>query len=510
MAADLYDLPSKEFSLERVIAEGSFGIVRMCRRRSNNELLAAKIPKNSICTPIEMLCMEALMKLKFDQRNIVKYFGTFKLFHQRVMVFEWLDMNLDQYLVRASPLPLNEIRAIVQQVATALDALASIGLIHGDLHPSNIMVSKHLPEPLKVKVIDFGTSFSASKAEPVMSLQIISFRAPELFLGLPFTEAIDLWSLAVVLCFIISESLPFPGQTHYEVLTSMIKILGQPPDRLLDRGFKTKRYFVKTPFNTWRLKTPCEFSDDNVFTTETRKFTSLDELKELSVSKRYQADPDEWSQCIELVKAMLQISDSDRITPGKVLTHPFIATLTLNTVSVLPTSHENTSLLYSEENKVGDISCRAADTPTDHDTMFFNRDNLSPFPTFRPRMTVVHPFQHENVLQPQDQVSLQTSADIMPESPSCLDGGTCWLATPAISLTEDDTSRVQPEVCSPPPTIRPKVIVVHPATHCGKLQKEGFDGADCLLPRLSSSPESKSNIESFGTSRTLKKQSYGS
>lgn len=62
------------------------------------------------------------------------------------------------------------------KVATALDALASIGLIHGDLHPSNIMVSKHLPEPLKVKVIDFGTAFSVSKAEPVMSLQIISFR----------------------------------------------------------------------------------------------------------------------------------------------------------------------------------------------------------------------------------------------------------------------------------------------------------------------------------------------
>lgn len=60
--------------------------------------------------------MEALMNLKFDQRNIVKYFGTFQLFHQQVMVFEWLDMNLDQYLVRASPLPLNEIRAIVQQV----------------------------------------------------------------------------------------------------------------------------------------------------------------------------------------------------------------------------------------------------------------------------------------------------------------------------------------------------------------------------------------------------------
>lgn len=56
------------------------------------------------------------MNLKFDQRNIVKYFGTFNLFHQRVMVFEWLDMNLDQYLVRASPLHLSEIRSIIQQV----------------------------------------------------------------------------------------------------------------------------------------------------------------------------------------------------------------------------------------------------------------------------------------------------------------------------------------------------------------------------------------------------------
>lgn len=104
----------------------------------------------------------------------------------------------------------------------------------------------------------------------------------------------------------------------------MIKILGQPPDCLLDRGFKTKRYFVQTPFNTWRLKvltknivfpqkiyltflflfatilakmkmnnksktkksifqTPCEFYDDDVFTPETSKFTSLDELKEVSV-----------------------------------------------------------------------------------------------------------------------------------------------------------------------------------------------------------------------------------
>lgn len=66
---ELYNLPSKEFSLERVIAEGSFGIVRMCRRRSNNELLAAKIPKNSICTPIEVWSLCTLTKKLDSQYN---------------------------------------------------------------------------------------------------------------------------------------------------------------------------------------------------------------------------------------------------------------------------------------------------------------------------------------------------------------------------------------------------------------------------------------------------------
>lgn len=79
-------------------------------------LLFGVLKKMGMILCLQILCMEALMNFKFDQRNIVKYFGTFKLFHQQVMVFEWLDMNLDQYLVRASPLPLNEIRAIVQQV----------------------------------------------------------------------------------------------------------------------------------------------------------------------------------------------------------------------------------------------------------------------------------------------------------------------------------------------------------------------------------------------------------
>lgn len=41
--------------------------------------------------------------------------------------------------------------------------------------------------------------------------------------------------------------------------------------------------------------------------------------------------------------------------------------------------------------------------PADADSVTsYNRDNLSPFPMFRPRITEVYPVQHESVLQPQD------------------------------------------------------------------------------------------------------------
>lgn len=65
---------------------------------------------------------------------------------------------------------------------------------------------------------------------------------------------------------------------------------------------------------------------------------------------------------------------------------------------------------------------------------------------------------------------------MMHGSPSCVDGGTCWLATPAISLFENNTPVIQQDVRSPPPTIRPKVIVVEPSSHDGKLQQEGLEG----------------------------------
>lgn len=62
------------------------------------------------------------------------------------------------------------------QVATALNALKSIGIIHGDLKLNNIMLVDHVRKPLELKVIDFGLAMKTSKVKQGKQVQILSYR----------------------------------------------------------------------------------------------------------------------------------------------------------------------------------------------------------------------------------------------------------------------------------------------------------------------------------------------
>lgn len=51
------------------------------------------------------------------------------------------------------------------QLAMALNALKTIGVIHADLKPDNIMVTNHHEWPLNIKIIDFALAIIASEAK---------------------------------------------------------------------------------------------------------------------------------------------------------------------------------------------------------------------------------------------------------------------------------------------------------------------------------------------------------
>ena len=94
--------------------------------------------------------------------------------------------------------------------------LQQLGLIHADLKPENIMLVDPARQPYRVKVIDFGSASHVSKAVCNTYLQSRYYRAPEIILGLPFSEAIDMWSLGCVIAELFLGWPLYPGSSEYD------------------------------------------------------------------------------------------------------------------------------------------------------------------------------------------------------------------------------------------------------------------------------------------------------
>jgi serine/threonine protein kinase len=78
---------------------------------------------------------------------------------------------------------------------TALAKLHELHIIHCDLKPENILIKSYSNKI--IKIIDVGSSIFFHD-EPQFYVQTRSYRAPEVILGCPYTEKIDIWSIGCI------------------------------------------------------------------------------------------------------------------------------------------------------------------------------------------------------------------------------------------------------------------------------------------------------------------------
>ena len=162
------------------------------------------------------------------------------------------------------------------QVLTALLKLKQLGLIHADLKPENIMLVDPVRQPYRVKVIDFGSASHVSKAICNTYLQSRYYRAPEIILGLPFCEAIDMWSLGCVVAELFLGWPLYPGSSEYDQIRYISQTQGLPSERMLNSATKTMKFFyrdMESSYPFWRLKTPEEHeAETGIKSKEARKY----------------------------------------------------------------------------------------------------------------------------------------------------------------------------------------------------------------------------------------------
>lgn len=332
---------TNQYEVLEFLGRGTFGQVVKCWKKGTNEIVAIKILKNHPSYArqgqIEVSILQRLSQESADEYNFVKAYECFIHKNHTCLVFEMLEQNLYDFIKRNkfSPLPLKCIRPVLQQVLTALSKLKQLGLIHADLKPENIMLVDPVGQPFRVKVIDFGSASHVSKAVCSTYLQSRYYRSPEVLLGLPFCEAIDMWSLGCVIAELFLGWPLYPGSSEYDQIRYIIQTQGLPTDYMLRTATKTTRFFVHgtgSCYPFWRLKTPEEHEQEtNIKSKEVRKyiFNCLDDMAQINsplnlVGSELLAEKADRKEFVDLLKRMLVLDQEHRITPYEALNHNFV------------------------------------------------------------------------------------------------------------------------------------------------------------------------------------------
>jgi dual specificity tyrosine-phosphorylation-regulated kinase 1 len=123
---------------------------------------------------------------------------------------------------------LSLIRKFSRHLIKSLEFLSrsDIDIVHCDLKPENILL-KH-PRRSAIKLIDFGSSCYQTK-RTYSYIQSRFYRSPEVLLGLPYSQKIDMWSLGCVVVEMHTGEPLFGGANQADQICRIVDVLGMPP-----------------------------------------------------------------------------------------------------------------------------------------------------------------------------------------------------------------------------------------------------------------------------------------
>jgi serine/threonine protein kinase len=151
------------------------------------------------------------------------------------MVMEYVEgTNLSQIVRTNGALPPDQVAPILAQVADALAAAHSAGIVHRDVKPSNILVA---PDG-NVKLTDFGIARSEADAALTQTGLVTgspAYLAPEVATGRSATEASDIWSLGATLCHALTGTPPY--EVGSNVMGALYRIVNEDPPRPVQAGW---------------------------------------------------------------------------------------------------------------------------------------------------------------------------------------------------------------------------------------------------------------------------------
>lgn len=243
------------FEILDKLGSGGMGIVYHARDTKLGRDVAIKLlPENLATNPsyLQRFQREARAASALNHPNICTIYEIGEHQNRNYIAMEYLEGHTSRSLTQGKPLQSDQIIRIALQIADALEAAHSKGIIHRDIKPANIFIT----DRGHVKILDFGLAKLASAdsaaveseqqpgslqspeiapeyvSTPHSTLGTLPYMSPEQALGEELDARTDLFSLGSVLYELATGIPAFTGNTQPLLFQEILTKTPSPPMRL--------------------------------------------------------------------------------------------------------------------------------------------------------------------------------------------------------------------------------------------------------------------------------------
>jgi serine/threonine-protein kinase len=223
-----------DYQVVRAIGAGGLGAVYEVKHTISGRSEALKVMLPGLLDTPEMaerFHREIRLLASLNHFNIAGLHTAFYHEKQLVMVMEFVEGVTFSTLTRGAPVSVKDAVHWISQVLLALSAAHAAGIVHRDIKPGNIMLTKDGV----VKLLDFGIAFRETSPHLTQAGHIfgsLNYMSPEQFTGGPVTPLSDIYSTGITLYELVTRQLPFTGSTTYEIMTAHLEKTPVPPNQI--------------------------------------------------------------------------------------------------------------------------------------------------------------------------------------------------------------------------------------------------------------------------------------